>query len=203
MRTATLRISQSTTSIMTGRFKNYLRATTNIDERGINEIVNSFKLRKVNRGTVLVDAGEVCKEFYFVGCGSVRTYFLNSAGQQRSRVIALEGAVVTALSSFVGQAPSTEFVEAIEDSELYVITYSNFRRLLVEIPGWLEFYNHFLEIAYMHQHKKLQQLATLTAAQRYQELLADHPEYVQRLSNKILASYLDIREETLSRLKST
>jgi hypothetical protein len=57
-------------------------------------------------------------------------------------------------------------------------------------------------MAYSYQHEKLQNLTTLTAKQRYDELMKSRPQYVQRLSNKVLASYLDIREETLSRLKS-
>jgi len=187
---------------MIGRFKQYLRVTTAINELQINEIAKCFKLKKVARGTCLVNAGDICKEFYYIGSGGIRTYFLTGAGQQCSRLIALEGAAGTALSSFIGQTPSTEFVEALEDSELYAISHQNFRRLLVEIPGWLEFYNQFLEMAYIHQNEKLQQLSTLTATQRYEKLMKDKPRYIQRLSNKILASYLDIREETLSRLKS-
>lgn len=187
---------------MIGRLKHYLRITTNIDDLQVNKIAKSFKLRKVAQGTLLVNSGDICKEFYFVGSGCIRTYFLTGAGQQRTRFIALEGSVGTALSSFIGQTPSTEFVDALEDSELYAISYKNFRRFLVEIPGWLEFYNKFLEMAYVYQHEKLQNLSTLTATQRYEKLLKDRPQYVQRLSNKILASYLDIREETLSRVKS-
>ncbi len=176
--------------------------TTAINEVQVNEIVKSFTPRKVARGTLLVNYGEVCREFYFVGSGCIRTYFLTSGGQQHTRFIALEGSVGTAMSSFIGQTSSTEFLEALEDSELYAINYRNFRRLLTEIPGWLDFYNLFLEMAYIYQHEKLQQLSTLSAAQRYEKLMKDRPQYVQRISNKVLASYLDIREETLSRLKS-
>jgi CRP-like cAMP-binding protein len=58
-------------------------------------------------------------------------------------------------------------------------------------------------MAYLYQNKKIENLVTLSAKQRYDKLLTETPIYVQRLSNKILASYLDITQETLSRLKST
>jgi len=57
-------------------------------------------------------------------------------------------------------------------------------------------------MAYSFQNRKIEQLVTLTAKQRYNIVLKENPVLIQRLSNRILASYLDIREETLSRLKS-
>ena len=57
-------------------------------------------------------------------------------------------------------------------------------------------------MAYSYQNRRIEQLVTLSAKQRYEQVLNDHPSLIQKLSNKMLASYLDIREETLSRLKS-
>ncbi len=67
---------------------------------------------------------------------------------------------------------------------------------------WKIFYQRILEMAYSFQNKKIEGLVTLSAKQRYELLLKETPILVQKLSNKILASYLDIAQETLSRLKS-
>ena len=68
--------------------------------------------------------------------------------------------------------------------------------------NWKIFYQKILEMAYSFQNRKIEQIVTLTAKQRYDNILKENPILIQRLSNKMLASYLDIREETLSRLKS-
>ncbi len=79
--------------------------------------------------------------------------------------------------------------------------------LMFSIPHWCRrltdiCYWKMLEMAYCFQNRKIEELVTLTAKQRYDNVLNENPILIQRLSNRVLASYLDIREETLSRLKS-
>lgn len=114
----------------------------------------------------------------------------------------LDNHIGTALTSFISQKPSIEFIEALEDTELMAINHTDFYRLNKEIDNWRIFYQRILEMAYSFQNRKIEQLVTLTAKQRYDNVLKENPVLIQRLSNRILASYLDIREETLSRLKS-
>jgi CRP/FNR family transcriptional regulator, anaerobic regulatory protein len=85
---------------------------------------------------------------------------------------------------------------------LLYISHSNFYKLVDALPEWKKFYVKLLEFAYLYQNKKIEELVTLSAGERYAILMKEHPGYVQRLSNKVLASYLDVTQETLSRLKS-
>ncbi len=82
------------------------------------------------------------------------------------------------------------------------ISHADFYRLNSQMDNWRNFYQRILEMAYSFQNGKIEQRVTLTAKQRYEVILNENPALVQQVSNKILASYLDIREETLSRLKS-
>ena len=107
-----------------------------------------------------------------------------------------------ALRSFISQFPSIEFIEAIDESEVLVISYEHFFLLNKELNNWKLFYQTILERAYYFQNRKIEALMTQTAQQRYEAILKENPILTQRLSNKVLASYLDLREETLSRLKS-
>ncbi|HSH64493.1 MAG TPA: Crp/Fnr family transcriptional regulator, partial [Bacteroidia bacterium] len=98
---------------------------------------------------------------------------------------------------------SFEFIDALEDSQLLAISRDDFFKLNDELNEWKLFYQRILEMAYSFQNRKIESLVTTSARQRYENLMKDNPVLVQRLSNKVLASYLDIREETLSRLKSS
>ena len=113
-----------------------------------------------------------------------------------------ENHIGTALTSFISQKPSVEFIEALDDTQLLSISHSEFYRLNKDITNWKLFYQKILEMAYSFQNKKIEQLMTLTARQRYERILSENPILIQQVSNKVLASYLDMREETLSRLKS-
>jgi CRP-like cAMP-binding protein len=182
--------------------KYYIKKNIDINDNQLDEITSHFQLKTVKRNSVLLSAGETCKELYIVNSGCIRTYYITKQGHEKTRYIAFEGTIVTSLASFISQQSSFEFMDAIEDTELFVIRHNDFNKLLVKVPAWETFYRKILEMAYIYQNKRIESLVTLTAKQRYDKLLKENPEYFQRLSNKILATYLDITQETLSRLKS-
>lgn len=187
---------------MTNKLKYYLRTNINLDDHQLERLVNCFKPMTVKQNTTLLSEGAICKEFYFVNSGCIRTFYLTKQGHEKTRYVAFENSFATAISSFISQEPSFEFVDALEDSELCAINRKDFYQLVSEIPPWERFYQTFLEKAYLFQNKKIENLVTLSAKQRYDKLLSENPYYIQRLSNRILATYLDIRQETLSRMKS-
>ena len=187
---------------MTGRLKYYLRTNTDIAANEIDKIISSFKPMSIKKNTVLLSHGEICKELYFVNKGCIRTYYITKQGNEKTRYIAFENSFVTSISSFISQQKSFEFVNTLENSELLVISNKDFYQLVADIPQWDRFYRRILEMAYIYQNKKIEDLVTLSAKQRYDKLMIETPQSVQRLSNKILATYLDITQETLSRVKS-
>ncbi len=187
---------------MTEKLKYYLRINTDLDDKQIDKVVACFKLKAVKKNTILLSEGEICKEFYFVQSGCIRTYYITKQGHEKTRYIAFENSIATSISSFISQQQSFEFVDTIEDSELFAISHNDFYQLISDVPQWERFYRTLLEMAYLYQNKKIENLVTLSAKQRYDKLMTERPIYIQRLSNKILATYLDITQETLSRLKS-
>lgn len=187
---------------MTDQLRAVLRLFAEFNESEMNEIVACFRPIPVSKSNLLLRSGQVCKEFYFVAKGGLRVYFIDREGREKTRYVMLENHIGTALAGFVAQAPGVEFIEAIDDSELLAISHADFYRLNRESHNWTLFYQRILEMAYSFQNRRIEQLVTLTAAQRYELVMKENPAFLQRLSNRVLASYLDIREETLSRLKS-
>jgi len=182
--------------------KHLIRSLVNIDDTHLDNVVHCFKPKTVKRNTFLLSEGEICKEFYYVSKGCIRTYFISKLGHEKTRFVILDHNIGTALASFIFQKPSIEIVDTLEDTNLLAISHKDFYKLAEEIPEWKTFYQKILELAYTFQNKKIEDRVTLSAKQRYYKVLKETPFYVQRLSNKVLASYLDITQETLSRLKS-
>ena len=131
----------------------------------------------------------------------MRTFYKTIEGNIKTRHIAFENSMIGALSSFISQERSYEYVEAIENSEVFTITHKDYYMLLKEVPQWAIFHIGLLERGYIFQNKKIERFVTLSAKQRYEKLLIENSHFIKRLSNIILASYLDISPETLSRLK--
>jgi CRP-like cAMP-binding protein len=183
-------------------FKKIIKSVTLISDAKLDEIIVHFKPLTVKRNTLLLSAGEVCKKFYYMRSGCLRTYYVTDKGIEKTRLILLDHAPATALTSFISQEPSVEYIEALEDAELFVMTQADFFKLVNNMPEWALFYRYILERAFLFQNKKIEDLVTLSAKERYDKLLKETPHYINRLSNKILATYLDVSQETLSRLKS-
>ena len=187
---------------MTDKLKIFLRNFIPFNEPELELIVSFFKPTLVKKNDILLQEGNVSREFYYVHTGAIRTFYIDKKGFEKTRYVILDNEIGTTLYSFISQKPSIEFIEALDDTTLLAISYDDFYRLLKEIENWKYFYQKILEKAYSFQNRKIETLVTLTAKQRYEQLLVENPILVQRLSNKVLASYLDMREETLSRLKS-
>ena len=180
----------------------YLRQQTTLDEEQLDKVIACFRPTSVPANTLLLAQGQTARALYFVHTGCVRSYYLTQAGHEKTRYIAFEDSIITSLASFIAQRPSFEFVDTVEDATLYAITHHDFFRLVAELPAWEKFYRTLLETAYVYQNRKIEDLVTLSAQQRFEQVRKHQPQYVQRLSNRLLASYLDIRPETLSRAKS-
>jgi CRP-like cAMP-binding protein len=179
-----------------------LNLFADFNEEELAEVLNCFNSKVVSKNEILLYEGKVCNEFYFVKSGCLRVYFTDRNGSEKTRYLMLDHHIGTALSSFISREPSFEFVEALDNSEILLIKHSDFYKLLETNVPWQKFYTRILEMAYSFQDKKIEQLVTLDARQRYEKVIEENPILIQKVSNRILASYLDIREETLSRLKS-
>lgn len=181
---------------------NFIKKNINIDDEDLKIVLSYFKTIKKNKNEILLSTGETSKVSYFVKKGCLRLFFIDDNGKDVTRYIAFENQFATALVSFITNEPSQETIQVIEDSELLYISHDDFRHLMKIIPKWKDFYNIYLEKAYVNNSKRLMSFTTLNALERYNQLFKINPKIVKRLPNKIVASYINISQETLSRIKS-
>lgn len=184
------------------QLSNYIREKITISDEDLDQVLSFFKMMQVKKNEIIISPGETSQRIYFVDKGCLRIFFLTEGGTEATRHFAFENQFATALVSFITNEISKEFVQAIEDTNLYYISQKDFYHLLQIIPQWEKLYRHYLEYAYVSNTNRLMSFITLDATERYRQLLAQNPGVVMRMPNKIVASYLNISQETLSRLKS-
>jgi len=180
----------------------YLRKHADVSDEEIAAFCIRLKSRKAKRGEILLEAGDVCRYVYFVNKGCLRVYLMDSMGRESTRMLIPEGWFGTAFPSFILQEPSPAFIQSIEASEILYLTYQEFRSLSEVFPGWEKLYISNLEHDYIASIRRIESLITMNAKERYALLMEDNPGLIQRLPSKIIADYLGISQETLSRLKS-
>ncbi|PQA60707.1 Crp/Fnr family transcriptional regulator [Siphonobacter curvatus] len=182
--------------------RTYLLDKTDFSEENLATIFSYFRLKKAARYEFLLTSGEVCRHLYFVSRGSFRLFYTQPDGAEATRYFALENTFGTALQSFLTQEPSLETNQVLENSDLLFISYEDFYHLHATLPGWDAVYRYILETAYIISTRRFETFLCLDAADRYRWLLRMHPSLIERFSNKHVASYLGLSQETLSRLKS-
>ena len=183
---------------LTRFFATNFRATSN----EIEQLVSAFSERKVKKNENLISKGDICRFSYFVCKGAIRAYFVTDDGQEATRYIALENQFITTIHSFISQTATNEFIQATEETELLSISYTDFKKVISETTLARDLYIKQLEVAYTTNHWRLESFLKMGANERYAFLLKTNPVLIQRLSNKIIASYLGITQESLSRLKA-
>lgn len=180
----------------------YFYKKTGINRDTFLEIRHYFRHRKVKKNEFLLMEGEVCKFNIFVNKGCIRIYTTNEEGQELTRYFAFEGKFGTALTSLIEQQPSFESIQALEKSELLIISRQDFLHLVDTVPAVNLVYRDILEMAYITSQKRIYGLQGQSALERLKWLLEYQPKILSRLSSKVIASYLGVTPYTLSRLKA-
>ena len=165
-------------------------------------IANCFKTRFTKRNEILVEKGSIAKHLYFVVKGCLRVFLTDDEGNESTRFLIFEDHFGTAFPSFVQQKPSVAAIQSLEPSELFMISRQDAQMLMKEISGWETMMRLGLEQDYIASIERIESLITLDAKERYNILMQNQPGLIQRLPGKIIADYLGISQETLSRLKS-
>ncbi|MBO0931942.1 Crp/Fnr family transcriptional regulator [Fibrella aquatilis] len=179
----------------------YIQCRHPVTAAELADICLHFTPCQAPKGTLLVYEGAICQQYPFVNQGALRMYFVDRNGHEQTRYFALEGSFGSALASFIYEEPAVEFVEALEPVSLLLIRRPAFYHLVDTVPAFAFVYREILEQAYRASVKRIGSFMAMDARQRFEWVLANQPHLLQRVSGRILASYLDMTPETLSRLK--
>jgi CRP-like cAMP-binding protein len=180
----------------------YIQNKIEIDEMTFSSFKHHFKLKKVKKNEVILREGEICNHNIFVNKGCLKFYVINNEGKELIRYFAFEGKFGTALSSLISQKPSFEYIQAVENSEILIISRQDFYHLVDTIPQINFIYRDILEMAYLTSQERIYGLQGQRALEQLRWLMAYQPKILSRLTNKVVASYLGITPYTLSRLKA-
>ncbi|MEO8111638.1 MAG: Crp/Fnr family transcriptional regulator [Ginsengibacter sp.] len=168
------------------------------EEEAIKNYLTPKKLRKKQ---YLLQEGDVCKVTAFVEKGSLRAYSVDDKGAEHIIQFALEGWTISDLYSFLTGEPATYNIDALEDSELVIVDKSAHEELLKRFPKY-ETYNR-LQItgAYLAMQKRLSAIHSQSLEERYLDFTTLYPSIVQRVPQHMVASYMGLQPETLSRIR--
>jgi CRP-like cAMP-binding protein len=161
-----------------------------------------FIPKKLRKRQYLLQQGDVCKHVAFVEKGLLRSYIVNDKGAEHIVQFAFEGWWIADQFSFLTGEPSEYNIEAMEDCELLLLTKQAEEEMLQKIPKFERFFRILLQSSLIATQKRLASSLSQTAEERYNELTKACPKTLpHRVPQHMLASFLGITPETLSRIR--
>lgn len=164
---------------------------------------NSFRPKRMLKRQFLLQEGDVCRQLTFVEKGALYSYSLDSKGNQHVLRFAFDGWWIADMQSFFTGKPSTLNIEVLEDSELLVLDRKNHEMLLKEVPPYERYHRIIIENAYVALQQRVENALGRTAEEKYARLIKHNPEFMNRVPLNLVASYLGISPETLSRVRGS
>lgn len=179
----------------------YLTTNIDIEINVIDEIISHCKLKQIKKDEFLLKQGEKCKYSFFVEKGLLKQYTIDEKGKEHIIQFAPERWFVTDRDSVFFDNPSIYYIQAIENSEVYFIEENLIVELSLKSAKFLTYNNKLLHNHIRHLQKRIVQLLSATAEQRYLDFIKIYPDLTLRVPQTLIASYLGITPESLSRVR--
>lgn len=179
----------------------HIRKFVHLTQEEEHLLLSKIEIKTIKAKSVLLHAGEVCKETYFVNSGLLRSFNVNDNIVEHILHFACEGWWMGDLYSLITQKPGNLFIEALEDSELVILSKEKQEELYLEIPKLERFFRILTENSLVAHQERLMDNLSLSAEERFEKFCQKYPSLIQRVPQRQIASYIGVTPEFLSKLK--
>lgn len=160
-----------------------------------------FIYKKLRKKQYLLQQDDVCKYTAFVEKGALRAYTVDDKGYEHIIQFALEGWWISDIYSFLTGEPSSYNIEALEDVELLLLTRNSNEEMLQQVPKMERYFRILSQKSLVAMQRRLIGSLSQSAEEKYIKLVTASPNIIQRVPQHMIASYLGITPETLSRIR--
>jgi len=160
-----------------------------------------LKPKKLRKKQYLLQEGDVCKSIAFISKGVLKAYSVDDNGNEHIIQFGLEGWIISDLYSFLTGESATYNIDAIEDAELVLISKTAHEELLQKLPKYETFTRLNITGAYLAMQKRLTSIISSSLEERYANFTSLYPNIIQRVPQHMIASYMGLTPETLSRVR--
>lgn len=156
----------------------------------------------IKKKELVLQEGQVCNSLYFITKGCMRQYIINTKGTEQTLQFGIENWWITDYLSYHNHIPSHFYIQAVEKSEVITIERATLEAILVRIPKLERYFRIIAQKSFGAAQMRIKFLFTMSAEERYHHFNDLHPEFVQRVPQYMLASYLDFSAEFMSKIRA-
>lgn len=182
-------------------FFSHILEKVSLNEKEKECVKTYFVPKKIRKKQFLLKEGEVCKFLSFVEKGMLKSYNIDEKGVEHINMFAFEGWWTSDMYSFFSGEKAVITIDAIEDSEILMISLDDFEKMTLKVPMMDRYFRILFQNSIFTKERRLISAVTHSAQEKYLQLAQDNPQLLQRVPQNLIASYLGITPETLSRIK--
>ncbi len=173
-----------------------------LDASEIDFFLSLLKEEAVQKKTILLKEGQICRDIHFVHHGTLRAYYIGKEAKESTIMFAIADWWVTDMYCFVNQKPAMLTIAAVEDSVILKLRKEDLDKLYLQVPRFERFFRIIMQNAYIREQLRVIENLSLSAEERYTNFLSKYPKVAQQVTQKQIASYLGITPEFLSSLRA-
>lgn len=179
----------------------HIRDKVDLSEQDIVLLKSFFVQKRLEKKQYLLREGEICNYLTFVSRGILKSFMSDEKGQDRISLFAFEGWWISDFNSFINREKALLNIDAIEDSEVFMISFDNYERLTLQIPIMDRYFRILYQNSLVTKDRRLMISNKSTAEEKYVSLVQTNPDIAKRIPHTLIASYLGLSPETVSRIR--
>jgi len=172
-----------------------------LTEEQFNKWISQFIERKVKKHEFVLSEGEISKHIFFTVHGCLRLYAVDNKGKEHIMQFAPENWWIGDIESSSNRSPSSYFIDALEDSDILSMDIISWDKTMTEIPPLAILFQRLMQNRQTASQKRIITSMSATSEERYLEFMKTYPSLAQRIPQHMIASYLGITPESLSRIR--
>lgn len=180
----------------------YISRYIDLSEQEISILSEHVKIRDYLKGQFIVQQGDVCKYETYVISGCAKTFFIDQEGNEHVVMFAIENWWTADLGSFLTQQPADYNVQCLEKTKVAQFSLESLELLYAQIPKLERFFRIIIQNAFVASQKRVVRNLSLPAKERYLIFRKQYPDIEQRVPQYLIASYLGITKQFLSKIRA-
>lgn len=182
-------------------FITHLKKHISLNDDEVQLLMSSVKPLTIKKKELLIQEGQICKANYFVEQGLLRMFFINNKGIEQTTQFALEKWWIADYMSLTMQTASHFYIQAVESSTIISVEHHKQDQLLKELPQLEHYFRLMMQRAYAAAQMRVKYFHVYSKEENYRQFVSLFPEFVQRIPQYMLASYLGLTPEYVSELR--
>jgi CRP-like cAMP-binding protein len=186
---------------MKEQIKKYFGRYVEFSDTEIDEIYSELKVRVFQKKEFFLEENTVCKYNYFIIKGVVRSYYIDERGNEKITQFAIDNWWITNMESFIKETPSTQYLQALEETKVLYLSKETLEKLYSRYPKLERLFRIITENMLIANLRKSDIFLQMRSKERYANFAEAVPDFIQRVPQYMIASYLEITPEYLSELR--